>query len=325
MDHKTVGIRAILVRWMPFGILGVVVIGIVVTMMSLRGRTPDVVEVDLARVTSSDESTTEPQTDSVLRIAVASMLTPSSNFEAYRLLFDYLGTHLGRKTSLVQRTTYGEVNQLIADGEVDLAFVCSGAYIELRQKEVAELLVVPVVGGVTTYHSLILARHNMQASSMDDLRGSTFAFVDPLSNTGFLFPSWCMQQRGETAESFFSETVFSNSHEYSIGMVAGGMVDAAAVDNLVFDAVVAERPELRSKVQIVEQSRGFGIPPVVVRKSLDEDSKRAFRDVLLSADEDDHGKEALDKLGFDRFVVGEEASYDRVEQMTIDIKAGSAK
>ena len=325
MDERTTGIGATLVPWIPFGILGIVVVGAVATFVVARQRAPDVVEVDLAQVSAPFGVDEEPVVDGVLRIAVASMLTPSSNFEAYGSLIEYMGTHMGRRTSLVQRSTYGEVNELIADGDVDLAFVCSGAYIELRQRGEARLLVVPVVDGATTYHSLILARQHLVVSSLDDLRGSTFAFVDPLSNTGFLFPSWCMKQRGETAESFFSETVFSNSHEYSIGMVAGGMVDAAAVANLVFDAVVAERPELRDKVQIVEQSMGFGIPPVVVRTGLDESLEASFRHVLLSADEDEHGQAALDRLGFDGFVLGDEAAYDRGEQMWADVGTGATE
>ena len=325
MSETATGIRAILARWMPFTILGAVVVGTVIVMLIQRSSAPDVVTVDLADVTSTDEFVAESPSDGVLRIAVASMLTPSTNFEAYGLLIEYLGDKLGRKTSLVQRVTYGEVNQLIAEGVVDLAFVCSGAYIGLRRQGVAEILVVPQVDGTTTYHSLILTRNNVDVESLDDLRGSTFAFVDPLSNTGFLFPSWCVLQRGERAESFFGETVFSNSHEYSIGMVASGMVDAAAVDNLVFDAVVAERPEIREKVQIVEQSRGFGIPPVVVRTAVPPAQKEAFREALLSANEDEQGMEALNRLGFDRFVLGLEADYDRVEQMTNDVQAGLPK
>ena len=325
MSEVATGSRAILARWMPFTILGAVVLGTVAVMLLQRSRAPDVLTVDLADVTATDEFVAESPSDGVLRIAVASMLTPSTNFEAYGLLIDYLGDRLERKTSLLQRVTYGEVNQLITEGAVDLAFVCSGAYIELRQLGVAELLVVPLVDGSTTYHSLIITGRNLEVGSLDDLRGYTFAFVDPLSNTGFIFPSWCVLQRGETTESFFGETVFSNSHEYSIGMVASGMVDAAAVDNLVFDAVVAERPEIREKVRIVEQSKGFGIPPVVVRAGVSPTLKEAFREALLTADDDEQGKEALDRLGFDRFVLGVEVDYDRVEQMTNDVQAGLPK
>jgi phosphonate transport system substrate-binding protein len=316
MENNTMGIRTILVRWMPIGVLAALLIAAVATLLISRWRTPDVVVVDLARVTEGDEQADESASDDILDIAVASMLTPSTNFAAYSGLIEYLGNKLGQETKLVQRVTYGEVNDLLAVGEVDIAFVCSGAYIELRQKKVAELLVVPVVDGATTYYSLILARNNLAVRSLSDLRGSRFAFVDPLSNTGFLFPNWRIHQRGETAEAFFSETVFSNSHEASIGMVAGGMVDAAAVDNLVFDAVVADSPEVRGKVQIVEKSEGFGIPPVVVRTGVTPAAKRAYREALLSAHEDEVGRESLRRLGFDGFTPGDEEAYDRVEQMT---------
>ena len=59
-------------------------------------------------------------------VAVAAMISPKETFSYYRDLLDFIGAKMDRKVSLIQRKTYGEVNELFKNGQVDLAFICSG-------------------------------------------------------------------------------------------------------------------------------------------------------------------------------------------------------
>jgi phosphonate transport system substrate-binding protein len=257
-----------------------------------------------------------------LRVAVATILTPTSNFGAYQTLIGYLGSQLEQRTLMVQRSSYAGVNALIASGDVDLAFVCSGAYIDLRNDGNAELLVVPVVGGTTTYEAWVIARSGVEANLFEHLLGSSFAFVDPLSNTGYYFPIWWAIQLGEDPEAFFGATTFTYSHEKSIEMVAEGVVDAASVDHLVFKSLVKQRPEIGNQVRIVEKSRPFGIPPVVVRRGMKPELREKLRDLFLGMHQHDTGRQAMESLGFERFVQGREADYDAIAAMRADIDRG---
>jgi phosphonate transport system substrate-binding protein len=324
-DKKTApaGFRTILIRWLPFGILAMIVLGGVSALLLARWRAPERVVVDLSESSAATEVVPAPRPSGDLRVAVGSMLTPSTNYEAYRATVDYLGDHLDLEATMVQRPTYREVNDLIAAGDVDLAFVCSGAYMELRQKKAAELFVVPVVDGTTTYHSLILTHPESDAVSLADLRGTTFAFTDPLSNSGFYYPTWRVHELGSTPDTFFGATTFSNSHEASIELVATGAVDAAAVDSLVFDSLVQDREDLRERVRLVEKSEPFGIPPVVIRTDLAPEYKRVLRELLLNMEQEPAGRDALAQMGFERFVEGQEPHYDTVQQMINDIESGT--
>ena len=67
-----------------------------------------------------------PACDSVantilLRVAIAAIISPQVTAESYTPLLDYFGAKLGRPVELVQRRTYAGVNDLIEQGEVDLA------------------------------------------------------------------------------------------------------------------------------------------------------------------------------------------------------------
>ncbi|NIR02551.1 MAG: PhnD/SsuA/transferrin family substrate-binding protein, partial [Gemmatimonadales bacterium] len=61
----------------------------------------------------------------------------------------YLGDGTGRRVVLKQRRTYEEVNELLARGELDLAFLCSAQYVETHDRFEARIVAVPVVGGET--------------------------------------------------------------------------------------------------------------------------------------------------------------------------------
>jgi hypothetical protein len=40
------------------------------------------------------------------------MISPKETFVYYRQILDYIGTNLGKNVQLVQRKTYGEINEL---------------------------------------------------------------------------------------------------------------------------------------------------------------------------------------------------------------------
>ena len=91
-----------------------------------------------------------------LRVAIASVISPKETIRIYRELLEYLGQELGRPVEILQRSTYAEVNDLIRAANVDLAFVCSQAYVQGNDEFGMELLVVPEVRSEVTYYSYII-------------------------------------------------------------------------------------------------------------------------------------------------------------------------
>lgn len=216
---------------------------------------------------------------------------------------------------MLLRPTYAETNDLVRTGAAALAFVCGGAYIEGQRQFGMELLAAPQVAGLTVYYSYIIVPANSSVRSLAELRDMSFAFSDPLSNTGRLAPSFALSKIGVTPETFFHKYVFTYSHENSIRAVAGRIVDGAAVDSLVYDELAGTEPNLIKNTRIIHRLGPYGIPPVVVSPSLDSRIKEQFRDTLLSADRDEQGREALRMLGIDRFVIITDGAYDSMRGM----------
>lgn len=278
------------------------------------------------RVRLAEGGTVAPTTDPdkprklPLRVAVAAVISPQATLDAYGPLLDYLSTKLNRPVQLIQRSTYAQINELIRSGGADLAFVCGGAYVEGQREFKMELLVAPRVRGEITYNSYIIVPRISSAQALSDLRGHSFAFSDPLSNSGHLAPQWLLSQMGETAERFFSSTTFTYSHDNSIRAVADRLVDGAAVDSLVYDYTVARDPTYSARTRVIAKAGPYGIPPVVVHPDLDPTFKDQLRTVLLEMANDSSGQAALKRLMIDRFVVIDDAAYDSIRQMATIIR-----
>lgn len=251
------------------------------------------------------------------RVAVSSILSPVETLDSYEPLLKYLEVRLERPVVLLQRRTYQEVNQLLADHGVDLAFVCSGGYIAGRG---IELLALPEVKGQRTYQSYIIARATLPVNNLKELRGYSFAFTDPLSFSGHMAPLYMLISENANPKTYFSRTFFTFSHDNSIRSVADGIVDGAAVDSMIYDRVLDRRPEWAGRVRIVEKSLFVGNPPVVVPQGLDPILRQKVSAILLSMHEDPAGKQVLRRLDYDRFVMPDEALYKPLEPVWQNVR-----
>ena len=250
-----------------------------------------------------------------LRVAIAAMISPETTRDYYNDLLHLIGDRMGYRTIFLQKRTYAEVNVLLEHREVDVAFVCSGPYVTGHNKFGMELLAAPVVHGQMVYYSYLLAKPNSGIKSLDDLKGKRFAFTDPHSNTGCLVPRYMLTTRDETSESFFSETIFTGSHDNSIKAVAEGLVDGAAVDSLIWEFMSATDPTYTAQTVIIEKSPPYGIPPVVTHPQLDPQVKRRLRETLLNLHKDKEAALLLHKLQIEKFGQPANAMYDSVRKM----------
>lgn len=276
---------------------------------------------------SSDHSQTNPQpleNQNTLRVGVSSVLSPRETLENYRSFAEYLQKKIGRPVQLVQRQSYQEINDLVRDNGVDVAFICSGAYV-MGKKDNLELLAVPEINGKSKYQSFIIVNANSKFQTFNDLKGQVFGFTDPISFSGTIAPTYMVTLLDNVPSNFFGRVVYTYSHDNSIKAVLDNVVSAAGVDSLVYQYAVTKDPSLATKLRIVAQSPEVGSPPVVVNKNIDPHLKAALQEALLQMDGDPLGKQALTALIYDRFVLPHSTSYDTIQTMVDAISAQTAK
>lgn len=301
----------VLMAGIPAQILGWLAIG--ATLAACSDTPYREVRLDAAGK-ASPAAAPEPPVDHrpALRVSVAAMQSPADTFAAYSRFLERMGDRLDERVQFLQRRTYGEVNDLLRSGQLDAALLCTGGYLELaaRDPSAVEVVAVPVIDGKTTYHSVVLVPASSKARSVEDLAGMRFAFTDDLSLSGHLYLASWLADRGQDDRRFFGSVTYTHSHDRSLEAVAQGLVDGAAVDSLVYQALLERDPSLSSKVRVIHRSPPFGVMPVVASTALPPERRARLRQVLLHLHEDAEAAAALRAVHFDRFIEPPPRFYD---------------
>jgi len=270
--------------------------------------------VSLENVDYSQANPQPLENTDVLKVGVASVLSPRETLEEYDKFDEYLEKEIGRPVELVQRGSYQEINNLVKTQAVDVAFICSGAYV-VGSKDDLDLLAVPVVNGKSTYQSYIIVNAQSQINQFEQLKGLVFGYTDPISFSGTIYPMYLVDQNQPSSNNFFNRVVYTYSHDNSIKAVLDNVVNAAGVDSLVYEFAVSKDPTLATKLKIIDRSREVGSPPVVVNKFIDPSLRTVLQEAFLRMDGDPLGREALKDLNYERFVLPNPQDYEPILEM----------
>lgn len=226
----------------------------------------------------------------------------------------WLEQKLGSSVVFVQRGNYREIIDLLRSGKIDFAWLCGYPYV--RHRKEFRLVAVPLWRGQPLYQSyLIVPADDKRSKTIADLRGKVFAYSDPDSNSGYLYPQYALTMLGEKPSSFFSRTFFTWAHRKVVEAVGVGLADGGAVDGYVWDTLAEVRPELTAATRIIDRSSQLGYPPFVGRSDIPGKDLERFRLVLLGMADDPQGSELLGRLRLDGFTTGQPALFDGIAQM----------
>jgi phosphonate transport system substrate-binding protein len=250
-----------------------------------------------------------------LFIALASVISPSETIGAYRQIAQYIYGRTGRQTSLVQRKTYAEVNQLLANGDVDLAFLSTGAFSAYRGMNELEVLVMAEHDGTSTYTPEIIVHADSRIRSLRDLKGKVFAFTDPLSFSGHMAVLESLRKLDTVPEKYFQRYFYTYSHDKSIWAVANKLADGASLDSQMYEYVKWKNPEIIKEIRIIASLSPAPTGPVVISKKLKQDQKDQFRQIFLHMHEAPELQGAFRTLVIERFVRPMPQAYTPLREM----------
>jgi phosphonate transport system substrate-binding protein len=253
----------------------------------------------------------------VLEVAVSSMISPKETFMYYEELFEYLSVRLNRRIRLSHRLSYQEVNDMLVANEVDLAFICTGAYI--RNSDDFDLLAVPVCYGKPYYQAYVIVNEETGITRFEQLNGRTFAYTDPLSNTGKMYALKRLQELGVAQEMFFGKTFYSGAHDMSIQLVAKNIVDGATIDGLIYEYMLKYSPEKVRGIRVIEKSEYYGMPPVVTSRRMSPEFRQELTEIFTNMHKDPAAKQILNKILIDRFIYVTDTLYSRAYEIAASL------
>lgn len=226
----------------------------------------------------------------------------------------WLERKLGRAVVFVQRGSYREIVDLVRAHKLDFAWVCGYPFVRYRKE--MTLVAVPIWRGQPTYRSyVIVPADDTRSTSLSNLRGKVFAYSDPDSNSGYLYPRYVLTTLGEVPDNFFARSFFTWAHRKVVEAVGVALADGGAVDGYVWETLAESNPELTRETRIIDRSPPLGYPPFVARADIPAEELNRFRAILLEMADDPDGLDLLRRLRLDGFTIAEPALYDGIAHM----------
>lgn len=247
-----------------------------------------------------------------LRVGLIPSEDAQAMMRASQQVMEQLAAKTGMKIKPFVANDYNGVIEAMRSGKIDVAYFGPFSYVLASQLANAEAFAIPVAkkSGKSSYQSIIITRKGKGPDSVASLQGKIFAFVDPSSASGHLFPKAGLKGDGIDTDKYFSRVIFSGSHDASIMAVANGKVDAAAVAEPIFQTAVAKGHVKAEDFQIIWQSQPIPESPMAWRKSLDASIKQKVATALAEI----KGLPWGDRGELNGFAPTNDQAYDVVRQ-----------
>jgi len=212
--------------------------------------------------------------------------------EVAELLQKETGLHF--KTSVA--TSYAAVIEAMGAGKVDIGWLPTFGYVLAKDKYDVELLLIVQRFGSPFYRGQIMVRADSGIHSLNDLKGKRFAFVDPASTSGHLYPKTLLLSKGFDPKTFFGKSVFAGSHNAVVLSLYKGEVDGGAAYDGSRAAVAKTYPDVFEKIKVIAYTKEIPNDTVSVRKELPEELKVKLRNGLKKISRSPKGSKILKRL-----------------------------
>jgi phosphonate transport system substrate-binding protein len=231
-------------------------------------------------------------------------------------VIDQISAALKMKAEIFVGSDYNATIEALRSNKVDVALMGGFGYVLATTQAPVEAFAVTVTAksGTPDYHSIIIARADENdLTSLDSLKGHTFAFVDPSSTSGSLMPKAAMLDNHMDPEKDLKKVIYSGGHDASIIAVAEGKVDAASVADRIYAGACDKKAIDCSKIKVIWTSPAIPNDPLFYRKAISDDMKKKIRDAFYG----------VKNLTFGE--MGTVARFDPATDATYDVVRNIAK
>lgn len=237
--------------------------------------------------------------------------------QRFKLLSEYLSKKTGVPVEFTILSRYGNILERFTAEKMDGAFFGSFTGALAIKKLGVVPLVRPVnLDGTSTYHGYLFTRKDSGINSVKEMKNKKMAFVDKATTAGYLFPLAYLKENGITdTDHFFSETLFTGSHDAAINAVLSRKADLGAAKHSVYDRERKHDPRVDSEMIILAESPRVPSNGLCVRSGLHESIKNKLKSVLLGLHNDPDGKAVLQQFGALKFIETTAKDYQPVFDM----------
>jgi phosphonate transport system substrate-binding protein len=253
-------------------------------------------------------------------LKLTSCMAANSDFIG-RNVTAYIARRLKIPATFVNDISWQERERRLDEGEIHGGWICGLPYVRKvdQSDPQLELLAAPVMQGERyqgrpIYFSDVVVHRDSPFETFADLRGASWAYNEPGSQSGYYVTRYHLAQLGETS-GYFGRVVQSGAHQTSLQMVLDGQVDASAIDCTVLELELERYPEIEAHIRIIETLGPSPIPPWVISKQLPPSFRQELRTLLVEMHHDPAGRQILEAGHISQFAAVEDRDYDPIRRM----------
>jgi phosphonate transport system substrate-binding protein len=176
--------------------------------------------------------------------------------------------------------------------KAQMSSLATAAYILAADQKVAKAALISVRNGSAFYKGMIITRPETGIKTLADLKGKTFARVDPLSASGWIIPSLMLKGAGINLDSDI-KILDAGSHPAVVTAVYNGQADAGACFVDARTLIQKDHGDVMDRVVIVQESGNIPNDGVQFSPSVPQALQDQIVDALLGIMGTPEGKTAL--------------------------------
>jgi phosphonate transport system substrate-binding protein len=257
----------------------------------------------------------EAKKDDPLVLAFIPQENPEKLIGDIEIIIEYLQKEMGIAVKGYVTQDHAAAVEALRNGEADISFMGGLPYVLAHEIIGAEVILSEVYRGSPTYSARIFVLKDSGIEKVEDLKGKSIAFADPISESGFIYPLEIMVEagllkRGDDPKVVFSDVYFAGGYQQAIQALANGLVDAAGVSQF---ADLLLTPEQLPKITWIAESKPIPSHLVCVRKGLDKERVDAFKQAMLKLNQPENKHLLKYVYNPDGYIEASHSDYKSVE------------
>ena len=250
-----------------------------------------------------------------LTLAFIPQENPEKLLGDIEIITEYLSNFTGLSIKGFVTQDQAAAVEALKNETADVSFMGALPYVIAHHYIAAEVLLAELYRGKPNYKGRIFVRKDSGITEINQLRGKTIAFTDPLSESGYLYPLEIFTKEGllsrdEDPENFFSSVYFAGGYQQAIQAVANGFVDAAGASQF---AELLLSPDQFANIRWIAESELIPSHAVITRSKLDPELKTLFRNAMLSLNKPENQHLLSHVYSPDGYISVDHDSYTGVE------------
>ncbi len=258
---------------------------------------------------SSGLSSAEP----VLRVSAIPDESPTELQRKFKPLGEYLEKKLGMRVEFTPVTDYAASVEGLVNNKLDMVWF--GGFTFVQAKVRSNNQVIPLVQREEDekFKSVFITTRN-DIAKLEDLKGKTFTFGSESSTSGHLMPRSYLLAARINPETDMKRIAFSGAHDATVAAVAGGKVDAGALNISVWEKLLAQGKVDANAVHVFYTTPGYYDYNWTVRADMAPALRKKLADAFLALDKNNpHDKEILDLQRATKFIPTKAENYRAIE------------